>query len=92
MRFDRGDKTYAIYRTVDGRVHASDGLCTHGRTHLCNGLVIDGQIECPKHNGRFDIATGRAVVAPATVDLMTYEAREFDGQIQIRPGHHDDSP
>ena len=38
----------------------------------------------PKHNGRFDIVTGRAVTRPATVDLMTYQARNVDGRIRIR--------
>lgn len=84
IRFDQGDQTFAVYRLADGSVHASDGLCTHGRTPLCNGLVIDGQIECPKHNGRFDIATGRAITRPATVELTTYEARDVDGRIRIR--------
>ena len=55
--------TFAVYRLADGSVHASDGLCTYGHTHLSNGLVIDGQIKCPKHNGRFDIV--RAGPSPA---------------------------
>ena len=42
-----------------------DGLCTHEQAHLCDGLVMDHVIECPMHNGRFDIRNGRALRAPA---------------------------
>lgn len=85
IRFDHGDETFAIYRLDDGQVRATDGRCTHARVHLCGGSVRDGQIECPKHNGRFDIKTGKALTRPLTVDLRVHEIREFDGRIEIRP-------
>jgi 3-phenylpropionate/trans-cinnamate dioxygenase ferredoxin subunit len=66
---------YAVYKTADGEVYASAGHCTHERTLLCEGLVMDGVVECPKHNGRFDVRTGRALGAPALVDLATYPVR-----------------
>jgi nitrite reductase/ring-hydroxylating ferredoxin subunit len=34
--------------------------------------VIDGCIECPMHNGRFDVATGDAVRRPARKNIRTY--------------------
>ena len=82
MRFDHGGKTYAVYR-YDGQVYASDGLCTHEKVHLCDGLVSDHVIECPKHNGRFDIRDGRPLGAPVCVALKTYPARVQDGQVLI---------
>ncbi len=84
LGFDCGDRTYAIYRVADGTVHATDGLCTHGAFRLCEGHVADGVIECPKHNGRFDIATGKAVGRPVKVDLAVHEAREHNGRIELR--------
>ncbi len=85
IRFDHGEATYAIYRLDDGTVRATDGLCTHAKFHLCDGTVRDGQIECPKHNGRFDIETGKAMSRPVTVDLGVHEARDVDGWVEIRP-------
>ena len=84
LGFDCGDRTYAIYRVADGTVHATDGLCTHGAFRLCEGHVADGVIECPKHNGRFDIATGKAISRPVKVDLAVHEARERNGRIELR--------
>ncbi|MFM2262254.1 MAG: hypothetical protein RI959_930 [Pseudomonadota bacterium] len=82
MRFDHGGHTYAIYR-YDDKVYATDGLCTHEKIHLADGLVMEHVIECPKHNGRFDIRDGRALGAPVCVNLKTYAARVVDGQVQI---------
>jgi 3-phenylpropionate/trans-cinnamate dioxygenase ferredoxin subunit len=70
---------YAIYRSAD-EYYASAGHCTHERELLCDGLVMDGVIECPKHNGRFSYATGKALGAPVIVDLRTY-AVKVEGDI-----------
>ena len=74
IRWDHEGRTYAIYKTPLG-VFATAGHCTHEEQHLEDGLVIDGVIECPLHGGRFDIATGKALSAPCTVDLKTYPAK-----------------
>ncbi len=84
MRFDLGDETFAVYRLADGRVRATDGLCTHAQVHLCTGLVANGQIECPKHNGRFDIETGAPLSRPVTTALRVHETRELNGRIEMR--------
>lgn len=81
VRFDHEQKTYAIYRLADGSLHATDGICTHGNTHLADGLVKGRLIECPKHNGRFDIADGSPQRQPVCVALKTYSVRERDGKI-----------
>jgi 3-phenylpropionate/trans-cinnamate dioxygenase ferredoxin subunit len=83
MRFDHAGHTYAVYR-VEDQVYATDGLCTHERIHLCDGLVMQHVIECPKHNGRFDIRDGRALGAPACVNLETYPAKVEGGRIFIQ--------
>jgi 3-phenylpropionate/trans-cinnamate dioxygenase ferredoxin subunit len=82
-RFDHGGRTFAIYR-VEDTPYASDGLCTHEGVHLCDGLVMDHVIECPKHNGRFDIRDGRPLGAPVCVALRTYPARLEGGRVMIQ--------
>lgn len=66
---------YAVYRSPDDKFYATDGHCTHERQLLCDGLVMDGVIECPKHNGRFDYTTGQALGAPVLVDLRVYPVK-----------------
>jgi Na+-transporting NADH:ubiquinone oxidoreductase subunit F len=84
IRFDHEGKTYAIYRTAEGGLFATDGLCTHGRAHLAEGFVKGNLIECPKHNGRFDFTDGSPQRKPACVALQTFEAQEHDGKIFLR--------
>ncbi len=75
IRFDHGDRTFAIYRSPDDQYYATDGECTHEKVHLADGLVMDEIIECPMHNGRFDYRTGAAKGAPVCVNLNTYPVR-----------------
>ena len=77
-------KDYAIYRSEDHEFYASDGSCTHQQALLCNGLVMDGVIECPKHNGRFDYRTGKALGAPVIEDLRIYQTKVDGDDVYIQ--------
>jgi Na+-transporting NADH:ubiquinone oxidoreductase subunit F len=81
IRVDHERSTYAIYRTADAALYATAGRCTHGGVHLAGGFVKGRLIECPKHNGRFDITDGSPQRAPACVALATYAVREVNGRI-----------
>ncbi|RYI29127.1 MAG: Rieske family ferredoxin [Acetobacteraceae bacterium] len=83
IRFDHAGRTFAIYRDPAGTVFATDGLCTHEQVHLCNGLVLGDEIECPKHNGRFNYKTGEARRAPCVTALRTHPTRLVDGMIEL---------
>lgn len=83
LRFDHGKKTFALIRDENGHLYATDGICTHGNTHLADGLLKEGQIECPKHNGRFRIADGSPARAPICRGLATYPLEERHGRLWI---------
>jgi len=83
MKFDYAGKTFAIYRSPGDKYYATDGLCTHEKVHLFEGLVMDHVIECPKHNGRFDYTTGQAKGAPCVVNLKTYQTKVEGGRVLI---------
>lgn len=84
IRFDYGDRTFAIYRSPDDAYFCTDGLCTHENVHLEDGLVMDYVIECPKHNGQFDYRTGEAKRAPVCVNLGTYPVKVEAGRVWIQ--------
>lgn len=86
LRFDHKGQTFAVYRSPDNRFYATDGLCSHEKVHLADGLVMDHIIECPKHNGRFDYRSGVAKGAPACVNLKTYATKIEAGKIMIELG------
>ncbi len=81
LRFDHGKRTYALIRDGKGSLYATDGICTHGNTHLADGLVKDNIIECPKHNGRFHLADGSPARAPICRGLATYLLEERSGRL-----------
>src|SRR5262249_25837514 len=64
----------ALYR-VSNEVFATSGICTHALALLSDGFVEDGRIECPLHQGQFDIRSGKALCAPAIEDLRTYAVK-----------------
>ncbi len=86
IRFDHAGRTFAIYRAEDDAWFATDGLCTHEQVHLADGMVVGHLIECPKHNGRFDIRTGEAQGAPVCVNLRTHPVRVEGDAVLLRTG------
>lgn len=68
----------AVYR-VDGEAYATDDICSHGRANLSEGWLEDGLIECPLHQGLFDVKTGEPKGLPCTVAITTFPAR-IDGE------------
>ena len=83
-RFDHEGRTFAIYRLAGGRFYATAGLCTHAKVHLADGMVMGSIIECPKHNGRFDVTTGKAKGAPGCIDLQTFPVKIDGGTVYLR--------
>jgi Na+-transporting NADH:ubiquinone oxidoreductase subunit F len=75
---------YVLCRSTGVTFALVDGLCTHARAPLADGTLIDGCIECPKHNGRFDLLTGEAVRKPARRALGTYPVRVVGGRVLAR--------
>jgi apoptosis-inducing factor 3 len=72
----------ALYRLAD-EVFATDGICTHALAFLAEGFVEDGKIECPLHQGTFDIRTGKALCAPLTKDIRTFAVKIEDGVVFV---------
>ncbi len=80
-RVDVADRTFVVSRLGDDDFTVTDGICSHGRAHLAEGVLVDGCIECPKHNGRFDARTGEPVRRPVKVAIATYDVEVVDGRL-----------
>ncbi len=78
-------KEVALYG-VDGAVYATDNICTHGHARLCDGFLEGGEIECPLHQGRFDVRSGKAMCAPLTEDIRTYPVKIENGRVFVDLG------
>jgi naphthalene 1,2-dioxygenase system ferredoxin subunit len=72
----------ALY-TVGDEVFATDHLCTHGHARLCDGFLEGHEIECPLHQGKFDVRTGAPTCAPATDAIRSYPVKIEGGRVWL---------
>ena len=69
---------------VEGAVHATDDLCSHGNALLSEGDLDGYEIECPLHAGLFDVRNGKALCAPLTRDVRRHETRVDGDTLFVR--------
>lgn len=79
------DHDFAVYRTVDGKVHCLANTCVHRGGNLADGRVRDGNLECPYHGWQFDgggacklipsMGAGAKIPGRAKVDSYPVEER-----------------
>lgn len=72
----------ALY-SHEGTVWCTANQCSHGQAWLSEGFLIDGEIECPLHQGRFDIRTGLPTCEPACEAVRHYPVRIEDGRVFV---------
>lgn len=75
-------KELALYE-VEGEIYATDNLCTHGSARMSDGYLEGREIECPLHQGRFDVCTGKALCAPVTQNIKTYPVKIENLRVMI---------
>jgi nitrite reductase/ring-hydroxylating ferredoxin subunit len=68
----------AVY-DVSGAYFVTLDECTHGQARLSEGYLEGCLIECPFHQGLFDVRTGEAKGPPCTEPLRTFAVRR-DGE------------
>jgi naphthalene 1,2-dioxygenase system ferredoxin subunit len=78
-----GERDLALYR-VEGRVYATGNICTHGLACLTDGYLDGHMVECPLHQGLFDVRTGAPQGPPVTEPVPVYEARDEGGDILVK--------
>jgi len=73
----------ALY-TVGEAVYATDNVCTHGHARLCDGFLDGHEIECPLHQGKFDIRDGSPLCEPAAEPLRSYPVKIEGSRVFIQ--------
>jgi nitrite reductase/ring-hydroxylating ferredoxin subunit len=71
-----------IYK-VEGKYYACDDICTHAFAILSEGYLDGHSIECPLHQGCFDVRTGKALNAPVTSDIRTYPVKVEGSDLKV---------
>ena len=78
-----GGKEIALYE-VEGEVFATDNICTHGQARMSDGFLEGREIECPLHQGKFDVCTGKALCAPLTENIKTYAVKIENMRVMLK--------
>jgi naphthalene 1,2-dioxygenase ferredoxin component len=82
LRVDFGTEPVCLYN-IAGTIYATHDTCTHGQASLADGFIEGNNIECPLHQGLFDIPSGKAVGVPCKVDIKIYAVKKEDGAVYV---------
>ena len=81
LAFEHNGAKLALFKSND-ELYVADNICTHQYALLSEGYIEDGCVECPLHQGSFDLATGEAKCAPATQPIKIYPVRVAGAEVQ----------
>jgi naphthalene 1,2-dioxygenase system ferredoxin subunit len=84
-QLNAGGVELALYG-VEGQVYATASHCSHGNARLCDGFLDGHEIECPLHQGKFDVRDGRPTCEPATAPLRIYPVKIENGRVYVDLG------
>lgn len=77
-----GGVSVGLYRVGD-RLFALHDICSHEYALLSKGWQEGAVIECPLHQARFDLATGRCLGPPAERDLAAFAVRLAGDEVEV---------
>jgi nitrite reductase/ring-hydroxylating ferredoxin subunit len=83
LRVEVDGFAYAVFQVGDAYFVTAD-QCSHGPGQLSEGFVIGLEIECPFHQGRFDLRTGEPTAPPCMEPVAIWQPEVIDGCIYIR--------
>ncbi|MDH2908100.1 MAG: non-heme iron oxygenase ferredoxin subunit [Candidatus Nitrosotalea sp.] len=82
LDFDYGDKKILL-ANLDGKIYASDRICTHADADLSTGILTEEGVTCPLHLSTFNLKTGVPENLPAETPLKIYNVKIEQNEIYI---------
>jgi len=79
----RFDDTAILIAKYDNQYFALEDTCSHDGAELSDGDLVDCQIQCQRHGGRFNLKTGEATQMPAIVGIKRFDVKIENGDIFI---------
>ncbi len=73
-----GDKPVVVAQPTEGSAVAFSAVCTH---QGCTVIPGEGELDCPCHGSRFDLATGEVLAGPARTALPEIAVTVRNGQV-----------
>ena len=82
LDFDYEEKKILL-ANLNGKVYATDRICTHADADLATGILNEEGITCPLHLSTFDLATGIPQNLPAETPLKIYNVKIEQNEIYV---------
>ena len=79
---DHNDKKILL-SNINGRIFATDRICTHAEADLSVGILSENGLTCPLHLSVFDLNTGKPQNPPAENPLDTYNIKLEDNNVLV---------
>ena len=80
--FDHDDKKILL-SNLDGKIFATDRICTHEEADLSTGILSEEGVRCPLHLSVFDLNTGKPQNPPAEESLKTYNVKIDNNEVYV---------
>jgi nitrite reductase/ring-hydroxylating ferredoxin subunit len=78
-----GAEPVCLYN-IAGSIYATHDTCTHGQASLADGFIEGEEIECPLHQGKFHIPTGKATGIPCIESVRSYAVKIENGAVLLK--------
>ena len=80
--FDYKEKKILL-ANFNGKVYATDRICTHADADLTTGILTEEGVTCPLHLSTFNLATGIPQNLPAEIPLKIYNVKIEQNEIYV---------
>jgi 3-phenylpropionate/trans-cinnamate dioxygenase ferredoxin subunit len=80
--FDYDDKKILL-ANLDGKIYATDRICTHAEADLSTGILSEEGVRCPLHLSVFNLENGKPQNPPAEESLKTYNVKIDKNEIYV---------
>ena len=72
-----------LLANINGKIYATDRICTHADADLSTGILTEEGVTCPLHLSTFNLETGVPQNLPAEVPLKTYNVKIEQNEIYL---------
>ena len=81
------DGNELLLANVGGQFFALSNICSHEWAYLSEGWLKEEslEVECPLHEGRFDLRSGRPTALPPDEPVPSYEVKVEGDDILVGP-------
>ena len=77
------DTKKILLANINGKIHATDLICTHADADLSTGFLSEEGVRCPLHLSVFNLENGEPQNLPAEKPLNVYNVKIDENKIYV---------